>query len=848
MSAASAISVEEVEHPQLPKNPDFMTFRQMKNDLVEELAQQNVFPKRFDCMNPPVALSHYLIQPEPEAESPVQVTTTGEELVSEWSNATGVSGPLVLTTGVRESLFQSFGYFLQKYGAENVTFHLPEDTYPKYEMLLKEADASATVTTFETLERSFMKGMSFDNDAAFQVSVLAMPLTPSGRWPREKELRFLCKQLAAKENHILLLDMVYTYDFEKARKSLEDILKTGKAFGFFSLSKGYLSPFLDDPVDNISKSFGAGFALTPGLDHELSKHLAQNAHKPSPAALAKAVYVLQKQPQLPFQLNYRFKKQWEKLRPAMRQMDPMWQAPENSYFSTVHGNWTEHLESDNVCVPASVFGSKREALSVATCLYDINNDDKENAARTYYHVTALSNFSQAYDKYSCTYDKSKLPRTTFADKFFLLKKEEIPIGIEKASGLLDKLHLKGDRLILMETILNEQQLKSLEPAESGKGQSIRGTKLVVNNVYLDPEHIADAHKDLPVHVPILPRSLDEQAFCVEEAMAQSLTVLKPQLLPYESLKPRTVSVLPIAIGCQAKCPFCFSHSSASADQAEKVKTERLTLHTVKRVLRKAKEASATRAVITGGGEPTMLSDNELSDLVQACGDEYDKVVLITNGYKWGTGMGLKADRDTESKLTADDRRLDALTGLRDRGLTVLAVSRHGYDDESNTRIMHLNTGSEKIPGIADQVRGLEMRWICVLQKNGVENMETLEKYLSWVTSTKVKQVCFKELYVSTSTESKFHNHESNVWSREHQVPLKLILDFCETNGFRQVDQLPWGSPVFEGTWEGHSLQIAAYTEPSLMWERKNGILRSWNLMASGECLASLEDSSSAIRF
>ena len=844
---ACAISAEDDDSAPLlhiPKNPDFMSFRQVKNSLVEELEQQKISPQRLDCMNPPVALSHYLVKPEPDEESPR--LSTEAEVMKAWSAATGVSGPLVMTAGVRESLFQSFKYFLGKYGVDNVTFQLPQDTYPKYQLLLNAANPAAKVATFETLGTSFTKGMRFDTEGQCQVTVLAMPLSPGGRWLKDKELKYLCTQLSKAENNYLLLDMVYTFDYEKARTSLQGLMATGKVFACFSMSKGFLSPFLDDPEEIPSKSFGAGFALTPDLENELSLYLAENAHKPSERALGQALTRLEKQPQLPFQLNYRFKKQWDKLKPALLQMDPMWKAPENSYFSTVHGNWTEHLEADNVCVPASVFGSKKEALSVVTCLYDINNDDKERASRTFYHVTALSNFSQAYDKYSSTYDKSKLPRTTFSDKFFLLKKDEIRIGIEKASGLLRKLDLDGDQLVLMETILDDEQLATLEPAESGKGQSVPGTKFVVSNVYLDPKRVAEAHDDLAFHVPILPASKKEQAFCVEEAMAKSLTILKPQLLPYERLQPRTVSVLPIAIGCQAKCPFCFSHSSASADQADKVKTQKLTLDTIKRVLHKAKDASATRAVITGGGEPTMLPNNELQDLVQACGDVYDKVVLITNGYKWGTGMDLKADRDLETKLSADERRYNALTGLRDRGLTVLAVSRHGYDDESNSRIMHLNTGSQKIPATVEEIPGLEMRWICVLQKGGVQDMRTLEKYLTWVASTKVRQVCFKELYVSTSTESKFHNHESNVWSREHQVPLKLILDFCEANDFTKVDQLPWGSPVFEGTFAGQSMQIAAYTEPSLMWERKNGILRSWNLMASGECLASLEDSSSTL--
>jgi hypothetical protein len=59
-------------------------------------------------------------------------------------------------------------------------------------------------------------------------------------------------------------------------------------------------------------------------------------------------------------------------------------------------------------------------------------------------------------------------------------------------------------------------------------------------------------------------------------------------------------------------------------------------------------------------------------------------------------------------------------------------------------------------------------------------------------------------------------------------------------------RLPWGAPVFRGEWHGAPLQIAAYTEPSLLWERTHGVARSWNLMADGRCLVSLEDRASEL--
>jgi hypothetical protein len=42
------------------------------------------------------------------------------------------------------------------------------------------------------------------------------------------------------------------------------------------------------------------------------------------------------------------------------------------------------------------------------------------------------------------------------------------------------------------------------------------------------------------------------------------------------------------------------------------------------------------------------------------------------------------------------------------------------------------------------------------------------------------------------------------------------------------------------------VRIAAYTEPSLFWERSVGVARSWNVVADGTCYASLEDRASRL--
>ena len=136
--------------------------------------------------------------------------------------------------------------------------------------------------------------------------------------------------------------------------------------------------------------------------------------------------------------------------------------------------------------------------------------------------------------------------------------------------------------------------------------------------------------------------------------------------------------------------------------------------------------------------------------------------------------------------------------------------------------------------------------ICVLQKGGVENEEGIRNYINYAAENGVTQVCFKELYVSTSSESYYHRYESNIWSRENQVPLSLLTNYLEKVGAKILYRLPWGAPIYGLVVNGTRMKIAAYTEPSLFWERTSGIARSWNIMSDGEVLASLEDKGSRV--
>jgi hypothetical protein len=164
--------------------------------------------------------------------------------------------------------------------------------------------------------------------------------------------------------------------------------------------------------------------------------------------------------------------------------------------------------------------------------------------------------------------------------------------------------------------------------------------------------------------------------------------------------------------------------------------------------------------------------------------------------------------------------------------------------------MFLKTEADKISKALyynrDKIKYLNMRWVCVLQRGGVDSVDNLIKYLDWTVDTGVSEICFKELYVASSHESLYYDKASNLWSEKHQVPLSMVVDFLESMDAIVVDKLPWGSSVYLLTWRGVKLKIACYTEPNLYWELSNGVCRSWNVMADGSCYSSLEDKRSII--
>ena len=134
------------------------------------------------------------------------------------------------------------------------------------------------------------------------------------------------------------------------------------------------------------------------------------------------------------------------------------------------------------------------------------------------------------------------------------------------------------------------------------------------------------------------------------------------------------------------------------------------------------------------------------------------------------------------------------------GLSVLAISRHHPSEARNAELMNIETHTPTLlrsfANAGCSFSGLRPRLICVLQRGGIEAVEDIEAYVRWAVSSGVQDVCFKELYVSTSHESVNHSGKTNQWSALHQVPLSLVDEWAETRGFRSVSTLPQARSIY----------------------------------------------------
>jgi uncharacterized Fe-S cluster-containing radical SAM superfamily protein len=608
---------------------------------------------------------------------------------------------VTFSSGIRDSIEIIMTHF--KKMLLNPVFHIAPDLYPVYQHLADKTNVKYnvyhTINDDCTVSKLNFMCSNLSESADPEIVIITDPVPITQTVLGKKEIDVILEWLLGKSNRYLIIDSVYSAAFNPL---LYKLFATNQIFYLNSLSKSHCMPNFFG-INIIPKGFIFNNDSTSTPWDELF-HRAISLMSIYPQK-----YCVVEQKKLFVEAWKTLNKKISPIIPGLPKIIPG--LVNEAYLLFYKKSYEQLLKQNVLAIPLSVYERPDlESVSIISCLDEVKKLTTLNTlTKKLYHVTILSNFSRAYEKYTNTFDKHLIPHSTFKDMFHLLTLDDIDIGISKVTKLIKKLAVKGNRLLVIETNVNNTT--PIMKTANGNGYYIDSNRITVDNLYL-----IEGSETIMIKVQTETIMVKVQT---ETIMAQSFALNDSMFKPYDELIPRTISLLPIAQGCQAKCSFCFSHSSVSDDVLQK----KLNIQYIEKVFIESKKRGAVRAVITGGGEPTLIPHHILLSYIVLCKKYFNKNVMITNGY---TYSGPKIDELMRKNLLLD---------LQQSGLDVLSVSRHGYDEDSNEKIMHLRTNVSLIGHTIKNNELLfdkmKLRLVCVIQKNGVDSSETLEKYINW---------------------------------------------------------------------------------------------------------------------
>ncbi len=321
-----------------------MNFQEFKTYRDQVAAQQSVL--RLDCMNPFIAMNFL------KAESSSLKQRSNHDTLDMWAETMGVEryrDMALASCGVRESLKGLFNVF----AAEGRELWLPEDVYPFY---WDAANNSELVPrSFPTLPAPDFTGLG--QAASDGVAVITNPISPLGRVLSDEETSEIKAWLADSRDRQIILDTVYSYTRDFDNNTIE-LFETGQCYVAHSLSKAWLERGV----------FGA--LLTPEKYFGICKAAIS---RPSSAACSSAFAALEKQNDLCDKQKHVFSDRWNGLASSIREFAPNFQPPKTGYFLAIEAKHGDVLkEHSALIIPATVFGSSREDVSIISCLYGVS--------------------------------------------------------------------------------------------------------------------------------------------------------------------------------------------------------------------------------------------------------------------------------------------------------------------------------------------------------------------------------------------------------------------------------------------------------------------------------------------
>jgi len=267
--------------------------------------------------------------------SPSERQVTADEVLDAWSqkHRFAVGSNVVIGRGVRDLLKASWSIVWERVR----TAWLPADVYPVYREIIC-GESVRTFATMPALDLGFLDATT-DSDLV----LLPAPLHPAGKFLSKGEIGTLRDWLLAGESRILIIDTVYDYREELAR-DLAAIAEIDHCIVLRSMSKAWLC----------RQQFGCAefpASLADAVHHQ--------ATQPSEQGLRECLAALEADV---------LGQQRGLLDGAWAKIASICPRPANGYLTTLEGDWRLWRKQGLRVVPASVFGSECDDLSVVSCL------------------------------------------------------------------------------------------------------------------------------------------------------------------------------------------------------------------------------------------------------------------------------------------------------------------------------------------------------------------------------------------------------------------------------------------------------------------------------------------------
>lgn len=242
------------------------------------------------------------------------------------------------------------------------------------------------------------------------------------------------------------------------------------------------------------------------------------------------------------------------------------------------------------------------------------------------------------------------------------------------------------------------------------------------------------------------------------------------------MKIQTMSIVCGTWACNAKCPFCVSATTPTADLSLDVNWRNFNI-----ACRLAEKAGATTCLITGKGEPTLYPDL-ISDYIQRASKYFPFIELQTNGMKL-IELG-------------EVPRLSYLDKWYGDGLTTISISAVSTENHRNKEVYGdgytvLGTNLRKLKEI-----GFTTRLSVMLLKNYLYHPEDVLKLINYSRLNNVDQLTVRPIACPTVNDG---NRKTVEWIKANMLSHKEWLEIRSlvNAAGNPVLELPWGATVYD---------------------------------------------------